>query len=250
MHSNDFVPVSSACLKSSDSILNKTEKRNRQAVWINLGLMEYRRALAVQTSAMQEKIDNPDAEDRIFFAQHPPVFTLGKRGGEENLIVSKELLAKKKIQIVQTDRGGNITYHAPGQAILYPVINLEKNKIGVKDFVWGLEEIMRLTAQDFNIQAERNQKNHGIWIGPSKLGSVGIFVKKGISIHGLAMNINIDLEPFNWIHPCGLAHVSMTSLEKELTKQGNHASTISMTTIKISFTEHFSYVFDYRLPHK
>ena len=205
--------------------------------------MEYRRALAVQTSAMQEKIDNPDAEDRIFFAQHPPVFTLGKRGGEENLIVSKEFLAEKHIDLVNTDRGGNITYHGPGQAILYPVIDLEKNKIGVKDFVLGLEEIMRLTAQDFNIQAERNELNHGIWIGPSKLGSVGIFVKKGISIHGLAMNINIDLEPFAWINPCGLASVSMTSLEKELKKQGDHNS-ISMTIIKNSFMQHFSKVFD------
>ena len=204
------------------------------AVWIDLGLMEYTSALAVQTSAMQEKIKNPDAEDKIFFVEHPPVFTLGKRGGKENLIVSKEFLDKKNIKLIKTDRGGNITYHGPGQAILYPVINLKKNKIAVKDFVWGLEEIMRLTAYDFGIQAERNEKNHGIWVGNAKLGSVGIFIKKGISIHGLAMNINIDLEPFNWIRPCGLSSVSMTSLEKELKKHGNYTN-VPMTSIKESF---------------
>ena len=223
----------------------KTEKTNRPAVWIDLGLIEYRRALHIQLSAMQEKIDNPEAEDKIFFVQHPPVFTLGKRGGQENLIVSKEFLAKKNIKIVQTNRGGNITYHGPGQAILYPVIDLEKNKISVKDFVRGLEEIMILTAQDFNIQAERNKMNHGIWAGASKLGSLGIFVKKGVSIHGLAMNINIDLEPFNWINPCGLASVSMTSLEKELKKQGNYTN-VRLTSIKASFMKYFSSVFGYR----
>jgi lipoyl(octanoyl) transferase len=211
---------------------------------IDLGLMEYTQALSVQASAMQEKIKNPDKEDKVFFVQHPSVFTLGKRGGEENLIVAKEFLSKKNIKLVKTDRGGNITYHGPGQAILYPVIDLKKNKIGVKEFVWGLEEIMRLTAQDFNVRAERNQKNHGIWVGQSKLGSIGIFVKRGISMHGLAMNINIDLEPFEWINPCGMTSVSMTSLAKELQKQENY-SNVCMTGIKNSFMKHFASVFGY-----
>lgn len=218
-------------------------KKKRSAVFIDLDLMEYGRALELQNQTLQSKIDKTLLEDKIFFVEHPPVFTLGKRGGLENLSVSKDFLMSENIKVVQTDRGGNITYHGPGQAVLYPVVDLEKNRIGVKDFVYGLEEIMKLTAKEFDIDADRNEKNHGIWVGNSKIGSVGISVKKGISIHGLAMNINTDLEPFSWINPCGLMDVSMTSVKKEKRSDLN----ISMKLIKNSFFEYFLSVFDYSI---
>ncbi len=169
------------------------------------------------------------------------------------------------MDIVKTDRGGNITWHGPGQAVLYPVIDLEKNRIGVKDFVHGLEEIMKLTADDFNIKADRNKKNHGIWVGNSKIGSVGISIKKGISMHGIALNINPDLEAFSWIHPCGLNDISMTSLKKELLKdkacdksdsiqlktlRHDFSSIKVMNRVKRSFQKYFSMVFDFELDVK
>jgi len=226
--------------------------KERSAVFMDLGLLEYNRALDFQVQIVQSKIDRTILKDRILFVEHPCVFTLGKRGGEENLSVSKKFLDLKNIDLIQTNRGGNITYHCPGQAVMYPIVDLEKNKIGVKDFVHGLEEIMKLTAIDFNIDADRNSKNHGIWVNNSKIGSVGISIKRGISFHGLAMNINPDLEPFSWINPCGLTDISITSIEKEIKKNTTNNFDlsdypISMDRIKHAFINHFSSVFNYSI---
>ncbi|MCP4672376.1 MAG: lipoyl(octanoyl) transferase LipB [Desulfobacula sp.] len=275
-------------LKKSD---HGTDKKKRFAVFKDLGVLEYNKALELQIQTVFEKIRNKKKDkaetrliqieqaalnhdplegaqsdhlyaDHLFFVEHPSVFTLGKRGGLENLSVSKKILNSRNIDIIKTDRGGNITWHGPGQAVLYPVIDLEKNRIGVKDFVYGLEEIMKFTADDFNIIADRSIKNHGIWVGNAKIGSVGISIKKGISMHGLALNITPDLEPFSWINPCGLNDISMTSLKKELLK--NTTSTKSDSTpfkvmhddfssikimerVKRSFQQHFSMVFDFEI---
>ncbi len=221
--------------------------KKRLAIFKDLGVLEYKKALELQTKTLQAKIDKVIDEDYIFFVEHKCVFTLGKRGGKENLTVSKKFLSAQNIDVIQTGRGGNITYHCPGQAVMYPVIDLETNKIGVKDFVYGLEEIMKLTAKDYDIDAGRNRKNHGIWAGNSKIGSVGISVKKGISMHGLALNINPDLEPFSWINPCGLSDISITSIKKETnqTKSVGKNYDFAMDRIKNAFIKHFSYVFNY-----
>ena len=221
--------------------------KKRSAVFIDLNLLEYKRALDLQIQTLQSKIDQTMLRDRIFFVEHLPVFTLGKRGGKENLSVSKNFLNDKGIDVVQTDRGGNITYHGPGQAVMYPIVDLEKNKIRVKDFVHGLEEIMKQTAADFDIDANRDKRNHGIWVKNSKIGSVGISIKKGISFHGLAMNINPDLEPFSWINPCGLANISITSIEKEIETSGLKKNEVSMKQIKNAFIKYFSSVFNYSI---
>jgi lipoyl(octanoyl) transferase len=228
----------------------RIDHKNRSAVFTDLGLLEYKRALDLQASTLQSKIKKPLTKDRIFFVEHLPVYTLGKRGGKENLSVSESFLKSENIEIVQTDRGGNITYHGPGQAVLYPIVDLEKNRIGVKDFVYGLEEIMRLTALDFQIQAHRSSKNHGVWVGDAKIGSVGISIKRGISFHGLAMNVNLDLIPFSWINPCGLTNVAMTSIKKELQDSNQDqlkalTSQLSMDKIKESFIRHFSSIFNF-----
>ncbi len=228
----------------------RVNKQKRSCVFIDLNILEYKRALDLQIQTLNAKIDNALIKDQIFFVEHPSVFTLGKRGGEENLSVSRDFLNSKDIDVVQTNRGGNITYHGLGQAVMYPIVDLEKNKIGVKNFVHGLEEIMKQTAADFGIDANRDERNHGLWVKNSKIGSVGISIKKGISFHGLAMNINPDLEPFSWINPCGLTNVSMTSVEKEMTKSesglNSTDNTISMEQIKTAFIKHFSSVFNYQ----
>ncbi|MCG8634933.1 MAG: lipoyl(octanoyl) transferase LipB [Desulfobacterales bacterium] len=214
----------------------------RSCEFIDLGILEYTRALALQQETLAAKIEDPALPDRLFFVQHPPVYTLGRRGGRENLVVSESFLDAKGINIVQTDRGGNITYHGPGQAVLYPVVDLERARIGVADFVFGLEEIMKQTAADYGIIADRDQRNHGLWVpysknGAAKIGSVGLSVKKGISIHGLAMNISPDMTPFTWINPCGMANVAMTSLAKEL--EGSDTLPIPMARIRDKFADYF-----------
>ena len=185
----------------------------------NLGLMDYEEAFLLQKHYVAEKIDGTIDYDPILVLEHPSVFTLGKRGGRENLVVSEAFLEERGVPIVQTERGGNITYHGPGQLVIYPIIDLERRKMGVSDFVYILEKVMIDTAADFGVTAERNPINHGVWIGNAKIGSIGLSVKRGISFHGLALNVNLDLTPFSWVNPCGLSGVCMTSIENELKKK-------------------------------
>jgi lipoyl(octanoyl) transferase len=160
-------------------------------------------------------------------------------------MVSEEFLISQGIEIVQTDRGGNITFHGPGQAVLYPIVDLARAKIGVADFVHGLEEVMKQTVSDFGISSDRDPKNHGLWVGRKKIGSVGISVKKSISIHGLALNVCPDLTPFSWINPCGLENVAMTSIAMETsdtTREKN--GTDLMDRVCRLFSHHFSKIFN------
>jgi len=192
-----------------------THKVQRSIVFRNLNTLEYQKALDLQIQTLNAKIVTPSLPDQLFWVEHPRVFTLGRRGGRENIIVSQDFLRSQGIEVVQTDRGGNITFHGPGQAVLYPVMDLSRAKIGAADFVHGLEEIMRQTVLAFGISAVRDPENHGLWVGGKKIGSVGISIKRGISIHGLALNVCPDLTPFSWINPCGLENVAMTSLAME-----------------------------------
>jgi lipoyl(octanoyl) transferase len=201
-------------IMTSDSI----KKVQRSCIFLDLKTLEYKRALDLQLAFLNAKINNPLEPDRLLFLEHPRVYTLGRRGGLENLTVSEEFLSSQGIKIIQTDRGGNITFHGPGQAVLYPIIDLTQAKIGVADFVNGMEEVMKQTVHEFGIPADRNKKNHGIWVGNKKIGSLGISIKKGISIHGLALNVCIDLTPFSWINPCGLENITMTSIALEIAK--------------------------------
>jgi lipoate-protein ligase B len=128
--------------------------------------------------------------------------------------------------------------------VLYPIINLERSRIGVADFVYGLEEIMMRTSLDFGVEAQRDSKNHGIWVGEKKIGSVGISIKKGVSVHGLALNVCPDLTPFTWINPCGLQNLSMTSLEQENQKLVFDPKA-SMERVKELFFKFFCEIFNF-----
>lgn len=219
---------------------------NRYAVFEDLGIRDYVQVLDFQTTAREDMLQDRCLGDRVLFVQHPAVYTLGKRGGRENLVVSESFLAEKGIKIVQTARGGNITFHGPGQAVLYPIINLERARIGVADFVHGLEEIMMRTALKFGVKARRDPQNHGLWVGKKKIGSVGISIKKGICIHGLALNVCPDLTPFTWINPCGLQNLSMTSLEQE--KQNlPFDPNASMEQVKDLFFKFFCEIFNFNI---
>ncbi|MEH0020062.1 MAG: lipoyl(octanoyl) transferase LipB [Desulfobacter sp.] len=217
----------------------------------DLGLLEYTRALALQQETLAAKLADPALPDRVLFVQHPPVYTLGRRGGRENLVVSEAFLAAKGIEIVQTDRGGNITYHGPGQAVLYPVVDLERSRLGVPEFVSGMEEIMKRTCAQFDVPADRDERNHGLWVGDKKIGSVGISIKKGVSIHGLALNVNPDLAPFTWINPCGLANQAMSSIalengmdQQSLDRPPHDADKQMMDKVRDCFVHYFSEVFE------
>ena len=204
-------------------------------------LTDYRDALELQRSIVSAKNKHTLDRDVILILEHSAVFTLGRRGGRDNLTVSETFLDKKGISVVHVERGGDITYHGPGQLIGYPVINLRTLNLSVTDYVSGLEEIMLRTAADFGVTAERNPINRGIWVGGSKLGSIGICVRHGVAFHGFAFNVNLLLEPFGWIHPCGLKNVGITSLTKALSR------TIPMRQVRQKIRHHLSAVFRFEL---
>ena len=204
-------------LHTTNNIQHATD--NRLCYLLDLGLLDYQEAWALQQKLVSARVDKNIRRDMILFLEHPSVFTLGRRGGLENLLVSETFLKDSDIPVVQVERGGVITYHGPGQIVVYPIINLHARRIGVKEFVSAMEEAMLQTAANWDIPAERNPINSGIWAGSQKMGSIGIALHKGVSFHGLALNVNLDLTPFSWIQPCGLQGVSMTSMKNELDRE-------------------------------
>ena len=204
---------------------------------LDLGLLDYQEAWALQLRLVEARKDGLLKNDVVLFLEHPAVFTLGRRGGLTNLKVSETFLAARGIPLVHVERGGDITYHGPGQLVVYPVVRLPGMGLGVVPFVEGLEEIMIRTAADWSIQAERNPRNRGVWVGPKKIGSIGIAVRRSVSFHGLALNVNTDLEPFTWVHPCGLQGVMITSMEELLGKA------VPMEDVKAAVKMHMEEVF-------
>jgi lipoate-protein ligase B len=181
-------------------------------------LIGYREAWDLQSDLVGAIKDKVIHTNVVLMLEHSPVFTLGRRGGLNNLRVSKDFLAEQGIAVIQVERGGDITYHGLGQLVVYPIMDLRVTRLGVAGYVEHLEELMIRTAADWGITAERNPKNNGVWVGNSKLGSIGIAIRKGISFHGMALNVNVSLEPFSWISPCGLQDTEMTSMERELSR--------------------------------
>ena len=208
---------------------------------INLSLMEYRAALDLQRSFVLARQTGVIENDVVIMLEHPPVFTLGRRAGIENLKASRAFLVRKKIPVIPVERGGDVTFHGPGQLVVYPIIDLTRVGLKVIDYVANLEEIMLRTASDRGIPAKRNPVNRGIWVAGKKLGSVGISIKRGVSFHGFALNVNLSLKPFKWINPCGLTDVGVTSMEKELSQK------ISMSQVREVVTHHFESVFGFDL---
>jgi lipoate-protein ligase B len=200
--------------------------RNRQpATWLYLDLdtVDYKKTLELQHRLVAARKTRELESNILLLLEHPAVFTLGRRGGLENLTVSREFLDKTGI---------------PGQLIAYPIVDLEAARLNVDHYIELLEEIMIRTAREFDVQSQRNPLNRGIWIGNNKMGSIGIAIRKGVSFHGLALNVNLSLEPFNWINPCGLDQVGMTSIQKESKRD------VSMQDARQVFINHFATVFE------
>ena len=186
-------------------------------IWFaaRLGQIAYPDAWDLQLRLVEARQANRLERDAVLLLEHPPVFTLGKRGGRESLLVPEETLARHGIPILQVERGGNITYHGPGQLVVYPIVHLPGVGIGVVDMVDRLEEVMIRTCGDFGVAAGRNALNRGAWVGMNKIGSIGLAVRRGVSFHGLALNVDPDLTPFGFVQPCGLQGVGVTSIVRE-----------------------------------
>jgi len=187
----------------------------RPGYLIDLPLTQYTAALDLQRAAATARHTDTLDRDLVILLEHPPVFTLGRRGGKGNLLVTEEQLERRGIPIVPIERGGDITYHGPGQLVVYIIVALKPAGLSVLELVTALEAAMIRTAAAFEVAARGDSAYRGAWVGNRKLGSVGVTIRRGVSFHGLALNANTDLEPFGWINPCGIEGCTMTSLERE-----------------------------------
>lgn len=181
---------------------------------IDLPRTDYDRAQALQERCVAAKHAGRLSHDLMLLLEHPPVFTLGRNGGRENLMVSDAFLKEAGVSVRSSERGGNITYHGPGQIVGYPVLDLQRARLGVADYVAALEDLMIAVAGEWGVAAQRDPRNRGVWVNGAKVGSIGLCLRHGMTFHGFALNVNNDLTPFEWINPCGLEGVRMTSLAR------------------------------------
>lgn len=209
----------------------------QKIIFRDLGKLEYQEAWDYQEKLLQENVkkkseaaDHKSAgilnqfstQHHLLFVEHPPVYTLGKSGNKENVLLGDIELAEKNIQFFNTNRGGDITFHGPGQIVGYPILDLEKFYTDIGRYLRNLEEIIILTLSEYNIKGDRSPGETGVWIEPGvpgkerKICAIGVRCSRWITMHGFAFNVNTDLSYFNHIIPCGIINKQVTSLEKEL----------------------------------
>ncbi len=180
---------------------------------LDLGKYSYKQAITKQDEIRDELLKGK-LQDTLIFVEHEPVYTLGKNANENNIHADYP----KEVKIYNIDRGGDVTYHGPGQIVGYPIINIKKRGMSIGRYVHTLENIIINTLQHFGIIAEIREKLIGVWVGDEKIAAIGVRVKDGITKHGLALNVNTDLSYFDGIIPCGITDCKVTSINKVLQK--------------------------------
>jgi len=181
-------------------------------LWVaQLGTIPYRDGVALQQT-LRERRQAGELEDLLLVLEHPPVYTKGRRTEPGDLPMGEDWYRTQGIDVCDTDRGGRVTYHGPGQLVAYPIMEVGRGA----DFVHTMEHAIVAALADEGIVAEpRDTPFTGVWVGESKIASIGVRVSGGVSTHGLAVNVDNDLQPFEWIVPCGIDHVRVTSVSKE-----------------------------------
>lgn len=210
----------------------------RKLVYKDLGLIDYKECWDLQKETLQKRIEG-EIFDTFYLLEHPHTYTIGKNAGRDNLIASDEFIKKHCIAIYDIERGGDITYHGPGQIVGYPIINLTERGRSARNYVTSLEEVIIRVCDEYGLKAERNPINAGVWIGDNKICAIGVKFSRWVTMHGFAFNINTDLSLFNGIVPCGIKDKGVTSLQKELGKE------LDISDLKQKILHHFADVFEY-----
>ncbi|HCY77363.1 MAG TPA: lipoyl(octanoyl) transferase [Ignavibacteriales bacterium] len=213
-------------------------KETRKLVYCDLGLIDYKEAWDIQKFVHQYRVENK-IDDVFFLLEHPHTYTLGKTGDKENLVGDEKYLRDNKISVYDIDRGGDITYHGPGQIVGYPIINLTNWQQDTHKYLRALEEIIIRVCSEYRLNGSRVEKYTGVWIENRKICAIGIKVSRWITMHGFAFNVNTDLKLFNGIIPCGISDKDVTSLNRELKKE------INLSEVKERILHHFSELFIY-----
>jgi lipoyl(octanoyl) transferase len=242
---------------------------NQPVIFRDLGQMDYQSAWDYQEQLLQENVrkkslvysqeqgardEQPTpgtshltTEHHLLFVEHPPVYTLGKSGNIENVLISEEMRSMKGIEFFRTNRGGDITFHGPQQIVGYPILDLEKFYTDIGKYLRNLEETIILTLAEYGIEAGRSKGETGVWIDADKPGkerkicAIGVRSSRWITMHGFALNVNTDLSYFDFIIPCGIQGKQVTSLEKELGRK------VDFEVAKEKVKRNFEMVFDVEL---
>ena len=191
-------------------------------LWVErLGLMPYEDALEYQRSVARARISGEIAEDVLLLVEHPPVVTLGRSSKGRHLLASSEQLAARDIELFEVERGGDVTFHGPGQLVGYPIINLARHRRDLHWYLRTLEASLIAALGDFGIPAEANAGFTGVWTRGRKIASIGVHARDWVTWHGFALNVSTDLSYFDTMVPCGIDGVTMTSIEREFAGSGN-----------------------------
>jgi lipoyl(octanoyl) transferase len=219
----------------------------RDVKYLDWGLIPYKEALAQQLALFEAALAAKEAHlpvlNTVIVCEHLPVFTLGKHGLKSNMLVSEATLNAKGVDVVPIERGGDITYHGPGQLVVYPIIDLEAFHLGLKEYIHRLEEVIIRTVREYAIHGERLEGATGVWLDKEnprkarKIAAIGVKSSRYVTMHGLALNVNTDLSYFKLINPCGFVDKGVTSMQQEL----GHA--IDFEAVKKRFEEIFEEVF-------
>ena len=225
------------------------EQNSRKIIIKNLGLIEYQEAWDYQENLfkqlMDAKLAGVPTPNYLLFCEHPHVYTLGKSGSINNLLINNRQLQEKNVNFVKTNRGGDITYHGPGQIVGYPILNLENFGLGIRDYVGFLEESIIKVLVDFDLKGERLPGATGVWLDPGvpgktrKICAIGVKASRFITMHGFAFNVNTDLRFFNYINPCGFTDKSVTSLQKE------HGMEMNFEAVRVQVFDKMKEVFGF-----
>jgi lipoate-protein ligase B len=203
---------------------------------VDLGIIDYKKAWDLQRQLWAMRVEG-DIPDLLLLLEHPHVITLGRRGNRSHLLTSQDILEAMKVPLFHVERGGDVTYHGPGQLIVYPILNLKDYGYRLIQYVDQLEGVILSVLRDFGIEGRRDSSNRGIWAEGDKIASIGVAIKRWVSFHGIALNYATDLKYFDLIHPCGLEEVKITSMEKILGEK------VSRDRLTERFGLHFKQLF-------
>jgi lipoate-protein ligase B len=203
---------------------------------LNLGLESYEGAWELQRRLVKARQEER-VDDILILLEHEPVITIGRAGDASHILASEDELQEAGIQVYRIERGGDVTYHGPGQLVGYPILYLEAHALGVSDYMHALEEVLILTLSDFGLPATRRAGIIGVWVGDGKIAALGARVERGVTYHGFALNVTPNLEHFALIVPCGLTDARVTTMELELGKP------VALQLVRERLVSNFSDVF-------
>ena len=212
---------------------------DRELWTVALGRLEYAEALELQRNIARDRIAGTIQHDVLLLMEHPPVVTMGRATKEKHLVASPEFLKSKGIELFEVERGGDVTFHGPGQLVGYPIIDLKRHRQDLHWYLRKIEESLINTLADFGIPGERNTAYTGVWTRGKKIASIGVHARDWVTWHGFALNVNTDLSYFNLIVPCGIDGVVMTSIAREVGSE-----LVSMQDVRDRVSAKFAEAFD------